>query len=422
MARSRVTTRPGSATVYALLALVILLLVGLLAINAAWMTGARTQLDGGADAASLAGAAAFVDDAPLRGDGRAMLALAQEAASEAHRFAKLNFVVGQPLIVHANPKNDPDGDIVVGYVEQPRGAFVPADLSKAEDPLLPKINAVRVRGRRLKERGNPIPLIGGFPNPIRCRDGQSDCTAILDGAVIGFRQVFEELPIPLAPLALRSDPVDAQSWEHQVIGGDGKDEWTYDRGSRKLIRRADGLHEMAAKLPRAGDKKDKEDDKDKKDGKNALRGNTFLIALGDGSAADVERQLAAGVTPVDLKPYGGEFVLEPDGSLIVLGSRFAPADAEVRQAVRSGLIELQRTGEARAWPLFASGETDTRARVIGFVAARVAEVGDDGRGGITFELQPTRMSTPSAVTAIDRGRSPRPGGFVPYVVKLRLVD
>jgi hypothetical protein len=61
--------------------------------------------------------------------------------------------------------------------------------------------------------------------------------------------------------------------------------------------------------------------------------------------------------------------------------------------------------------------------LIGFVAARVADVGSEGKGeGLSFTLQPCVMSTATAVTdARRRGLGPR-SIVNPYVCKVRLVD
>lgn len=419
--RNRDDARRGSVAVYALIVLSLMLLVGLLAVNAPWMSTARTAIDGGSDFAALAGAGRMVDDTALFNDAGLMKSLAIHAGEEARKFGLRNTVTGEPLDFRLNPDNDPEGDIVVGISDGSRASFEPVNFSEADESVLREINAIRLRGRRTHERGKPIRMLGGFPNPMRSHDALSQVTAMLASGVVGFRAVFETSPIPLAPIALRSELIGTSldTWEAQVERRGGADDWLFDRKSHSLQPGQDRLHEMAVRLISSDD--EKAEDKEKK--QTAERSNAFVLEIGGNSADLLHRQLTVGVMKEDLNELSGEFAIDANSDLVVSGALWGPT-GERGAALWEGLKLLQRTGEARAWPLFdeASGKNG-RARITGFVAARVARVSSyDASGRFAFDLQPTQLSTATAITALDRGQPAMPHGRPRYVVKLRLVE
>jgi Flp pilus assembly protein TadG len=174
--------RAGSILPYVLAALTVLLLlfVSLVDITGLWTV--RGQMQTAVEAAALA-AGALLDDTP-RDDPADVILLMQQGRDEAVRFAQLNLVHGQPLVLDPNPDNDPDGDIVFGvYDANATPRFQPAvDADNPKNPDLMQINAVRVTGRRTQARGNPLPVLLASPLLGPTVDAQVSALAIVDGS------------------------------------------------------------------------------------------------------------------------------------------------------------------------------------------------------------------------------------------------
>jgi hypothetical protein len=454
---NRLALRRGSVAAWFLVTLPALLLSGLLAINAAWLADARTSIQSSADASALAAVHTFVHDDWLREDESAPARLARESRSEAQKCGLRNPVLGCALGLERNDENAPEGDIVIGSLDHPKGKFVPAEPESDRHSLDRSINAVRIHPRKTKVRGNPVALLGSFPSSLRYRDLEASATAMLDGRIIGFRQRFSQ-PIPMAPIALFSDPEGRheRSWEHQVSHRKGQDEWTWSCSTKTFERRPDGLHEMRVELFRCPDDDSKPRRKgnagqsgrvadaerpgDERDGESTTggqsarkhsgeeaghqRGNAFLCRFGSVSPADFHRQLVEGLLSEDLKEFGGEFVLAADQLLQVPGRGCLPeAGSEWRGAYLSGLEALARCGEPRVWPLYSRRVGNDGALISGFVAARVVRMDHSGDNvGVALILQPTRICTAAAVTAVDRELPESAVEVNPYIVKVRLVE
>ena len=228
---------------------------------------------------------------------------------------------------------------------------------------------------------------------------------MLDRDVIGFQSEAGR-PIPLAPIALLSDPDgDAPgSWEYSVEKGMGPDSWHFDPVNRVFRSGGDGLHEMPVTL--AGDAP-----------------NACVLALGVVRRQDTAEQVRSGVTAEQLRECpDGRIALDDDGRFLAPVLPFSedgldPAAGELLQS----LEDLRAAGEPRVWPLFRRIDPGSDAAVVtGFVAARVVRAAGGEDDGSAFVLQPCMFCTASAVTDASR----RPAGAVGnrYVCKIRLVE
>src|SRR5205823_12158841 len=124
-------------------------------------------------------------------------------------------------------------------------------------------------------------------------------TVLIDHDVIGFRPDTSR-PLPLAPLAILSDPtgIDPQSWEYNVVRQQGPDQFAYDRTTKSIVAAptGDGLHEITVQLaPSAGP---------------FTGANGCVLTIGTGSAAEIAAQIQGGVTPAQLQSSGVPFVLD----------------------------------------------------------------------------------------------------------------
>jgi hypothetical protein len=299
----------------------------------------------------------------------------------------------------------------------------------------PLLNAVRVTARRTRERGNPagtyFARLFGLPQA----DVSAAATAVLDRHVVGFRPAGR-IPVPLAPLALLSDPDKPRSWESQVEKPLAQpeprpgDRFRYDRAGRRFLAVpgeapvGDGLCEMEVRLPLEGQALDLDD---------ADEANACLLQIGEPAWDVLCRQLAGGVTATDLANRAGQLRLETDAHypqprLFLPGSQLGPAagSAELTQ-VLGALQTLRQTAEPRIWPLFHERHADGvegqgTVVVVGFVAARVVQAqlaaegtGPDQRTQLALILQPCQAVANAALTDAA-------AAINPYVSKPRLTE
>jgi hypothetical protein len=381
-----VNGRRGTITPFFLIALIVLMAALAVAIDYSFLAETRVEIQNATDAAALAGAAAFVDDSALFNSPAAAQNLIIQSRLEAMKYAQLNRVAGSPLLLSDNPNNFANGDIIFGYIDDPATkVFVQAqNLNDPSNTFLTSINAVRVIGRRTKARGNPAATLASRAFGLSFVDMTATSTAILDHNVIGFRANTMQ-PLPLAPIAILSDPLNAQSWEYNVTQQNGP-------------LTGNGLHGINVQLTAPG----------------SGTPNGYGLMLG---TADIGTQLQTGITPGDLQSFGGQFVLDATNHLDV--PVLALSDFS---ALAASLIALQGSAAARIFPLYSTYDTTENEVILsGFVAARVVGV-QPMNGGLTVTLQPTMVSLAAAVTDASRRGV---GGIAitnPYVVKARLVE
>jgi hypothetical protein len=402
----RLDRRPGSVSLAVLVALPVLLLLIALAVYAAELREARTYLENNANADALAAVEVLADDFLLLGE-YAPADLFARSRQEAQLYAKANLVCGKPVELEKNDNNDPHGDIVFGRVEKPLAPhFVPAKRQESHGISPSLVNAVRITARRTCERGNPLYLLRGpFLHRIPTNATFSS-TAMLDREVIGFRPIHSR-PVPLVPLALRSDPsgTHKDSWEHHCREGD--DHWSFDRSSKpfRRVEAPDGLREFSGRI---GNKE----------------ATVCLLQIGSSDTMELAEQIERGILPAEFEGLGGELVLDKEGRRIVPGTLIGPtAGTSAFEALAASLRSLRDRGEAYAWPLFREVDEKTQRPILtGFIAARVVDVQVDKEGMLRFTLQQAVLCAASAVTVSSRPKDAPAVSANPYLCKVRLVE
>jgi hypothetical protein len=400
-----------------------------LAVDTAHLWNVRGEMRLGADAACLAAALELVDDELLTGETGVMALCIERARLQAQAYGESNPVLGLPLVLDSNWQHDPLGDIVFGYLDQPRGAFQPA--TELTDPY---INAIRIIARRTRERGNPAGMYFARLMSLPSADVVATATAMLDRDVIGFRPLAHR-PLPLAPIGLLTDQslVNEEAWESQVLGG-GEDKVAFDRRQQAFVvatasgAMGDGILEMTVHIPLAG-----------QPGVEGHEPNGCFLQLGDTDWEALTRQIVQGVSRGDLAGFDGQLVLGWDNRLYLPGHDAAPALGDARlPSLLDALQTLQTTAEPRIWPLFAAlleepSHGQVTAMVQGFVAARlvsaeIAAVGDGTeqdpkRQELRLRLQPCMLSTGTAITDVNR-RFVNPAVDIhnAWICKVRLVE
>jgi hypothetical protein len=420
--------RSRSGSLQLLLVVLFLLFILLLAwvVNSGLLWAVQAELERLADAAALAATRELVNDTHLRGyldptqKPTGMVAVLENSDNVAIEIGKLNPVNGKQFLLNSNfPTNDPDGDIVFGFMDHPKADFVPAtNIDDDNNTDLIGVNAVRIRALMLRSRGNPLKLFFPTITGVSEVDLGAQATAMLDRDVIGFRHPGAK-PIPLAPLALLADytpPVAKESWQEQIedTSASGKDEFAFD-GS-KFVAGSDGLREFSATIAL--------------DSSTTSSANVALLFIGitKGDHGALNTQLATGVTRTELEahdPVDRQLVLDPaDNSVTVSGDQEGPADPSTAlDDLVTNLNTLRTSAAIRIFPLYREVDGSGNPVVCGFVAARVVEVGTPNGNKLTFTLQPTMIASGAAVTNFaQRNANPDFSILNKYISKVRLVD
>lgn len=138
--RCRDAHRSGIAMIWVAIFLVLMVLLIGLSLDSAKAFLVAHQIQNAADAAALAGACVIKVDPVLA------RTVALETAFE-------NFADADEVVLDANPSNDPNGDVVLGWYSRMFRKFVPAS---------DKLNAVKVVARRTGDSpGGAVPLVFG---------------------------------------------------------------------------------------------------------------------------------------------------------------------------------------------------------------------------------------------------------------------
>lgn len=411
----RPAARRGIAAPFLIVSSVVFLAAFALAINHAWLSTIRTDMQLAADAAALAAVQSLVGDDLLRGDPAQLPDLIASASEEARRYARENHVRGGPFVLQPNPTNHPDGDLVFGTLQTPKGREMsPAtDLDSTTNPALRTVNTVRVNGRLTRARGNAPGMIFAPFAGNSAASVYSRASATLDRGIRGLRP--GKRPVPLAPLALLSDSIgaDPKSWDFQIESGNALDQYRFDGqdGSFEMDPAGDGLREFIAALAT--------------DPQQAGTTNVSLVFLGTNSIGGIAAQLQQGVSAGQLQLLDGELVLPAGGSRLVAGTDQGAAVGSLElTAIVQVLNELREDAAVRIWPLYTAGPGgSSQVRLCGFVAARVVVVVPPAPDQpLQFTLQPTMTSQPAAVTDTDlRGRAATMNQN-PYICKVRRVE
>lgn len=391
--RNRRTDRRGLSAGILLVAMTLIVAVVGLAFNVARLSLAERQLRGGCEAAALAGAAELLDEHVLMGtEYPADDALA--ARYVAQLYAARNGIDQRPVVLDFNPANDPRGDLVVGWVDNP---------SDLRSPLRPwtgagPINCLEVTAPAIRARGTALPLWAGRMLGLAEADVVVRARATLDPRLVGFRPE-PHVKVPVLPLV-----VTAEVWHAQAAASAGSenDRYTVDPATGRILTGADGVVEVTLFVPQDP----MPDDQTAPD----VMAAAFAPPAG-WSLEAFATQLREGLSQADLARLGGELLATRDAPLEVPAAT-VPLDAWT--AVLPGVA-----GVNRVWPVgqTASGEATNpgTAQITEFVAGRLVDIrwrtGD--KPGLELIVQPSVLASSSAVVA--PGHEPNP-----WIAKLQL--
>ncbi len=380
--------RRGALTVAVLVTWTLLIALGALVLDVAMVSYQHLQLQAACDAAALAGAAELMSRDPtfvdpwLRSSGDETVAADDlrahtfAARQAARYFATQNHVGGEPVTLDENAGNAADGDIVIGWVDDPTSA-------RAFGPWngVGPCNSVRVHVSRTRARGNPITLWIGRQLGITGIDMAVSSQATVDTRVYGFRPAGH-VRVPLVPILVSAedgaDGWSAQASSRPVAGVN--DRYAVNGRTGEIQFGADGVSEVVLEIQAADE--------------FTSAGNASLVSISGAQSevANLPECTEFGYSYQDLEYLGGEFALGENGELRLAGTPVA--ESGVLTACQSSLLVIR--GQKRIWSL---GSWNTKAGqiVVSFAAGRVLECYNSGEAGLQIVVQPCTLQTCTAL-------------------------
>jgi len=320
---------PSGSILPLLAASMILLLVMLAAaVDLGWIYLARMQLQNAADAAALAGVAQLIDEDFLTGtpDQSDDVIACRDSAET---YAGLNKAAGRHLSLDRNDSNDPNGGIVVGYIEDPLHIS-----SSFQVGGVPEYNSVRVETSLVSGLNGPLELLLGAVTGIENIEIRARSTATVDDRVAGFT-LKEGERLNMLPFS-----IDENYWNTQL-----QDYWT--SGNPMSIYPNDPY----------------------------TPGNFGTIDIGppDNSTSDIIYQIQNGVSVSDLAAIGGLVLTDEDGDGVF--TKRLQGDTGVSSAIGHVLDDM--LGQERLVPLHrnvVNPGNNATFELCGFVAVQIIDV------------------------------------------------
>lgn len=385
--RTRPSGRRGAVALSVVLSAAVLFGFVALGIDLAMVAYAHQQSRVGSEAAALGGAAELLNDQLLYGiptPSAARDATLERAVRATQLLARHNVVAGQPIDLPFDRTNRADGDIVVGWVDEPLALGSPLKPCGPGDPF----NSVLVRCRRTEARGNPITLWFANLIGVGAADVMSKARATIDDRVYGFRPVGRT-NLPLAPVGiLRSGSPGA--WYDQALAvavAGTNDRFTVNQRTGSVFALPDGIPEVELLIPLDG-----------YSGTGFVNAEVCWLPGFMWDAATFARQCIGGFAPEELGPLGGELALRHDTTLTLPSLAAVPTS----QAGQVGSALAAIVGQPVVLPLGfpvhgAHGEEGFQ--VIDFAAGRVVRCEMSPGDALHVVVQPGVRQTATALVA-----------------------
>jgi len=343
-----------------------------LVLNSLWKDAATVELHSAAEAAALAAAGEYLNEARLdpRTDDATLAALARQKAAV---VAESNRVAGEPLQLDPNVP----GDIVFGqtvYSPEYGETFLETDENA---------NTVEVRGVRARAFGNPLPFFLGGVTGRSTGDAVVVAEAAFDNTIDHFRPI-PGLPVPALPLAiLAADPTGERldTWDQQITLRGGADNYRFDMETRQVIAEPDGIPEMELNgVPLKT---------------SASEGNVMLLDLANGlDELQINTQIATGLHVHDLEEWNGILPAQLPLTLAGMGTITTPVQLAFEEQIGQQriclLYEAQEDLKVPGWAM---------VTCRGAVAIRILHVIPEPNEQATVIVQPTILTTKTAALA-----------------------
>lgn len=372
----------------------ILFIMMAVVVDFGWIFLAQNQLQNTADASALAAASQLIDEDILSGNSNQTDDVV-DTRDYAEIYAGLNQAALRNIMLDRNNSNDPDGDVVVGYIDDPNDYQSPF-----ESASVSSYNSVKVQTRLAQTMNGPLALFFGAFTGATQIELSAQTVASIEDRILGFQIPLsgsESSPpqtIPILPFTIFID-----AWKVQTDGDNydpdlecppqtDEDHWQYNPTTGEVNYCAgDGIPEVKI-YPNQGSVCTVP----------GLPGNFGTIDIGpsNNSTSDLISQIYNGATKEDLDAIGG-LLLSDDGNGTY--SKWLNGDPGVSSAVKTALQDI--IGEPRILPLFreAYGNgNNVYYEIVAFVGVRVMEVKLTGKMSKRYVyVQPCQIMSPHAV-------------------------
>lgn len=365
--------RRGSVVVPVAASLVVLAGIAALVVDIGRIYTARSELQACTDAAALAGANVLLNEGRLKGltELNQVLAAARATAAD---FALRNQVMGQGPSMDLNSSNAADGDIVIGYLNDPTNLNAPLDFS---DPF--RFNTVQLLVHQDETRNGSIAMTFARVLGFNSKSIRGRAAATFQDGIVGFNVTQSGQNAGLLPFALKRTV-----WDSLLQSGlnGSNDNYHYDSATSTVTAGSDGIPELNL-YPGAGIGQ-------------LPPGNFGTVDIGaaNNSTADICRQILYGVNETDLSYFGGELRLGADGTLPLNG------DTGLSAGFKDELAAIK--GQPRTIPLFnsVSGNGNNSYYIVtAFAGVRIMNVKLTGApSGKQVIVQPAVVVDGSAVS------------------------
>ncbi|HCS54367.1 MAG TPA: hypothetical protein DIW81_22765, partial [Planctomycetaceae bacterium] len=236
---------------------------------------------------------------------------------------------------------------------------------------------------RSRDLGNPINLF--YPGVTK--RAHADATMIVE---VTFDNRIDHFvaaparPIPAFPFAiLANDPLGKRTdtWANMIEAGQGADEYAYNEVTHEVVKQADGIPEMILKsVPLKSD---------------PLEGNVQLLDFNnDLNDQKIIQQIHNGLTQLDMQPWNNRLQAHQEIEMTGLGNMTTPIqfalESQIGQQKLCLLYNQVSAMDVPGW---------TSLTCEGVVAIRILKVIPESGEAATVIIQPTVLTTKSAVLA-----------------------
>ncbi len=343
----------GSVLPIVAISITVLLLMLAIGFDLGWIYLVKNELQNAADAAALAGASQLPDEDFLFGapDISDDIVACRDYAET---YAGYNPAARRYITLDRNDANDPDGGVVVGYIEDPMDINSPLQTQG-----ITEYNSVRVAAQLTQSLNGPLQLFFGALTGVDNLDIGAMATATIDDRVIGFA-LKEGETLWMLPFTVNVDLWD-EGYPGDPIGASFSGLLGLDilRMLAGIACHESGWYSGVLKLYPY----------------ESGPGNFGTVDVGppNNSTSDLIRQIRYGISPEDLEAIGGLILTDDDDDGVF--TKWLEGDTGLSTALRSAIEEI--IDQPRIIPLYrdAYGSGNNRMfEIVRFAGVRVVDV------------------------------------------------
>ena len=357
MKRHQQPTRRGTITILAAILSIVLIGMIAFAVDVGYVLTAKEEMQRTADASALA---TCWDYAKQLSDGQSATNACLMARVTSSDYAAANDVTNNPMYVAANASNDPNGDVVFGYVSDLGGS---AESFQTGNVNL--YNAVRVRVRKDSSLNGEVPYFFARVFGMQGQMLEAQATAAIVRDAKGFQAPADGSYIDLLPFAL-----DLETW-NAWMAGSGDDDWEWDAATKTVQAGTDGKLEINLYPQGTGSP-----------------GNRGTVDIGgaNNSTCDIARQILDGISPQDMDDLGKPLEFDHCGKLSLNG------DTGISAGVKDELAAIK--GQPRVIPVFSLVEgpgNNAEYTIVKWFGIRIMDVkltGPMSKKHVTIQAAP----------------------------------